>query len=287
MSRALRSAVLLGRETLLAWWSGQSLRTGAALAYYTIFSLAPLFVLVIAVAGLAYDQEAARRHLVAQLGGLMGSDGAAAVDALIERASRREDRSAFATAIAFATILFGASGAFAQLQAALGEIWGARSAAPAGALGWLRRRLLSFGMVLLIGFLLLVSLVLAAGVAALDELASARWNGFQPALAVLNLALSLGLATLLFAAIYKVLPDVDLRWRHVWLGAAVTALLFEAGKWAIGVYLGNAAVGSMYGAAGSLVVVMVWVYYSSQILFLGAHFTRVWATRAAEPRPPA
>lgn len=275
---ARRAPLALLAETGRAWWRGQSLRLGAALAYYTVFSLAPLLIVAIGVAGLLFDREAARAHLLEQLRGLVGPEGAAAIGALVESAARREDASVLATAIAAGTMLLGASGAFAQLQAALDEIWGAEGRPqPGGVRGALRRRLLSLGMVLAIGFLLLVSLLLATGIAALDELVRPAWRDWQALLALLNGATSLALATLLFAAIFKVLPDRDVAWRDVAVGAFATALLFEVGKWAIGVYLGNAAVGSMYGAFGSLVVLMVWVYYSSQIVFLGAQFTRIWS----------
>jgi len=272
-------------ETGRAWWRGQSLRLGAALAYYTVFSLAPLLIVAIGVAGLLFDREAVRLHLLAQLRGLVGPEGTAAVGALIETAAQREEASALATAFAAATVLFGASGAFAQLQAALDEIWGPPERPRAGGLRLaIRRRLLSLGMVLAIGFLLLVSLVVATGIAALDELVGRAWSDWQPLLAIVGGAAALALATLLFAAIFKVLPDRDVAWRDVAVGAVATALLFEVGKWAIGLYLGNAAVGSMYGAFGSLVVLMVWVYYSSQIVFLGAQFTRIWSQTSSSTR---
>jgi len=273
----------LVKETALEWWQGGSPRLGAALAYYTVFSIAPLLVVSIAIAGLVFDEEAARGQIVGQLGGLLGPQGASAIETMVEKASLREGASIGASLLAFGTILLGASGAFGQLQAALNEIWDVTPKSEGGVWRAVRRRLLSFGMVLVIGFLLLVSLVVAAGVAALDGLVGARSEAWQPLLAALHLVVSMGLATLLFAAIFKLLPDRDIRWRHVWIGALVTALLFEVGKWAIGLYLGNASVGSMYGAAGSLVVVLVWVYYSAQILFLGAEFTQVWSRRRSAP----
>jgi membrane protein len=269
----------LVRETVAEWWTDDALRLGAALAYYTVFSLAPVLVVVIGVASLAFGEDAARSGLVDQLRGLMGPDGAAAVETLIEKASRRESTSLQATALALALTVLGASGAFGQLQRALNEIWDVADSRNGGIGHLLRSRLLSFGMVLLVGFLLLVSLVVAALVAALDEVLAHRVAMLQPLLGVVQFALSLGVATLLFAAIFKVLPDTDVRWSDVWVGAFATALLFEVGKALIGLYIGNAAVGSMYGAAGSLVTLLLWVYYSSQILFLGAEFTQVWTRR--------
>jgi membrane protein len=281
-------ALTLARETVLGWWQDGAPRLGAALAYYTIFSLAPLLLLSIGIAGLVFGEEAARGSIVAQLGGLLGPEAASAIETMVEKAGAQEGRSLGAGALAFATILFGASGAFAQLQTALNEIWDVEPAEKTrGVWAVLRRRLLSFGMVLVIGFLLLVSLVIAAAIAALDELIGARAELLAPLLGAVRFAVSLGLETLLFAAIFKLLPDRDIPWRNVWIGAFATSLLFEVGKWGIGLYLGNAAIGSMYGAAGSLVIVLVWVYYSAQILFLGAEFTQVWSQRRAPARAEA
>ena len=268
----------LVRETVTEWWADDALRLGAALAYYTVFSLAPVLVIVIGVSGLVFGEDAARTGLLDQLRGLMGPEGAAAVETVIEGAARHESTSRQAAILAVVLTVLGASGAFGQLQRALNEIWEVADSRNEGGIGrLLRSRLLSFGMVLLIGFLLLVSLVMAALVASLDELLVQRVAALQPLLALVQFALSLGVATLLFAAIFKVLPDTDVRWSDVWLGAFVTALLFEVGKTLIGLYIGNAGVGSVYGAAGSLVTLLLWVYYSSQILFLGAEFTQVWA----------
>jgi membrane protein len=266
------------RETVVEWWADDALRLGAALAYYTVFSLAPVLVIVLGVASLVFGEETARSGLVEQLRGLMGPDGAAAVEIVIEKASRRESATLRAGLLALVLTVLGASGAFGQLQRALNEIWDVADSRK-GILALLRGRLLSFGMVLLVGFLLLVSLVIAALIATLDEVLARELAILQPVLGVVQFTLSLGVATLLFAAIFKVLPDADVRWADVWVGAFATALLFEVGKTLIGLYIGNAGVGSMYGAAGSLVTLLLWVYYSSQILFLGAEFTQVWARR--------
>jgi membrane protein len=286
MPRSVRELGELLRETLIEWWRDDALRLGAALAYYTIFSLAPLLVIAIAVAGFVFGEEAAQGRVLEQLRGLMGPEGAEAVQRMIERASLRRDSGLGATALALFTMLLGASGAFGQLQAALNKMWDAPQGAPArkaraaGVRGFVRKRVLSFGMVLLIGLLLLVSLLVAAAVSALDAVLVQHVVWLQPLFGVLQFLLSGGVATLLFAAVYKILPDRDdIGWRDVWMGAVFTAVLFEVGKAAIGLYLGNAGIGSAYGAAGSLVIVLVWVYYSSQILFLGAEFTQVWARR--------
>jgi membrane protein len=270
----------IARETASEWWQDDALRLGAALAYYTVFSIAPVLLVVIAVAGVVFGEEAAREGVVEQIRGLLGPHGASSLETAIESASRQESRSVQAAALAVATTLLGASGAFGQLQRALNEIWEVTDSEQGGGI-WrlLRRRLLSFGMVLLIGFLLLVSLAVAAFVAMLDDLLARRVALLQPLVGVLQLVLSLGVATLLFAAIFKILPDAEVRWSDVWVGAFATALLFELGKVAIGLYIGNASVGSIFGAAGSLVILLVWVYYSAQLLFLGAEFTQVWARR--------
>jgi membrane protein len=277
VSRLKESWEILG-ETVAEWWSDDALRLGAALAYYTVFSLAPVLVIVVGVAALAFGEEAARSGLVEQLRGLMGPDGAAAVETVIQKASRRESTSLQAALLALGLTVLGASGAFGQLQRALNEIWDVADPRR-GLAALLRSRLLSFGMVLLIGFLLLVSLVIAALIASLDVVLVRQVTLLQPLLGAVQFALSLGIATLLFAAIFKVLPDADVRWSDVWIGALATAVLFEIGKALIGLYIGNASVGSMYGAAGSLVTLLLWVYYSAQILFLGAEFTQVWARR--------
>jgi membrane protein len=276
------------RETVTRWWRGDSLRSGAALAYYTVFSLAPVLLVAIAVAGFFFGEEAARGRVVEQLRGLLGADGATLIEQAVERAALRPDKGLGATALALGGILLGASGAFGQLQKALDEIWqgpAPGAAASAGIWRSLRERIVSFGLVLLLGFMLLVSLVLAAAVAALDAWLGRSSELLQPLLGVFQLAASFALETLLFAAIFKLLPAGGTRWRDALRGGVATALLFEIGKALIGIYLGNAAVGSMYGAAGSLAVVLIWVYYSSQIVFLGAQLTRVWAEQPRAARP--
>jgi membrane protein len=270
------------RQTLLEWWRDDALRLGAALSYYTLFSLAPILVVTVAVAGLVFGQEAASGRIVAEMKGLLGPDGAQAIQTMIERAAWQPGDSWLAAALGLGTIVIGASGAFGQLQYALNEIWNVEAPKGQGVGKLLRARLLSFSMVLVLGFLLLVALVFSAAVSALDELAGDLGEALQPILAAVELVGSFGLVTVLFAALFKLLPDAEIRWSDVWIGAAFTSLLFVIGKAGIGLYLGNSSVASVYGAASSLAVILIWVYYSSQILFLGAEFTQVFARRREE-----
>jgi membrane protein len=270
---ALRTTARLIADTVTGWWRDDGPRLGAALSYYTAFSLAPVLILSVGVAGLVFGAEAASGRIVAELRGLMGPDGARAIQTLIERASLRSDAGWSATVFGIATILFGASGAFAELQHALNAIWNAKPARRRGLMPLLRTRLLSFSMVLAIGFLLLVSLVVSAGVTALDALAG-DLGRYQPLLVVFNAVVSYTVVAVLFALMFRVLPDARIPWRDIWPGAAVAALLFVLGKFAIGFYIGNTAVASVYGAASSLAVLLVWVYYSAQTLFLGAELSQ-------------
>jgi membrane protein len=273
------------------WQRDAALTLGAALAYYTLFAMAPLLVLVIAVAGLALGRAAAQGEIVAQIGGLMGPDGAKMIEEMIVRASRPTS-GIVATLVSLGTMALGASGVFGQLQGALNQIFGVEAGRGGGIRGMVQQRLVHFGMIVAIGFLLLVSLVLSAVVAALHGFLEASVPVLADVLPWLNFALSFVVVTGLFALIYKVLPDVRLAWRDVWLGAAFTALLFTVGKSVIGYYLGRAGTTSVYGAAGSLVLVLLWIYYSAQILFLGAEFTEVFSRcygsrRGLERPPPA
>ena len=274
------------REVIDEWQRDAALTLGAALAYYTLFAMAPLLVLVIAVAGLALGRAAAQGEIVAQIGHLMGPEGARAIEEMIVRASAPAS-GITASVVSVATMILGASGVFGQLQSSLNQIFGA---VPRPKRGWLQgvilQRLSHFGMIVAIGFLLLVSLVLSAVVAALHDMLQTHVPQLAAVLPTLNFVLSLVVVTGLFAMIYKVLPDVRLAWRDVWLGAVVTALLFTVGKSVIGFWLGRAGTTSVYGAAGSLVLVLLWIYYSSQILFLGAEFTEVYSRRYGS-RPDA
>jgi membrane protein len=272
-----------------AWMDDYAPSMGAALSYYTLFSLAPLLIIVIAVAGMVFGQEAAQGEIVAQLRGIMGEEGAVAVEGML-KAAREPAKSMAATIVGIAILLLGATAIFGELQSALDRIW--RVPAPKEESGiWhlLRTRLLSFGLVLGLGFLLVVSLVVSAALAALGKWWGGWFQGWDVLLEILNFAVSYGIFTLLFAMIYKIMPRANIPWRDVWTGAAVTAFLFTIGKVLIGLYLGKSSLASGFGAAGSLVVLIAWVYYSAQIFLFGAEYTWVYAnrhgSRAAKPAP--
>jgi membrane protein len=285
-----RQWLSLAKESVKAWDEDYAPSMGAALAYYTMFSLAPLLLIVIALAGLVFGAEAAHGEIVGQLRGLLGEDGAVAIQGLLESASKPSS-SILASAISLVMLVVGATTVFGELQSALDRIWRVPAAQSGGILNLLRSRLLSFGMILAIGFLLLVSLVISAGLSALQKWGGTYFTGWDVVLQGLNLLVSFAIVTVLFAMIYRILPRVDIAWSDVWTGAAVTSLLFTIGKYAIGLYLGQASVTSAFGAAGSIIVVMVWVYYSAQIFLLGAEFTWVYAHRrgskVSEPEPKA
>jgi membrane protein len=265
------------RESVESWVNDYAPSMGAALAYYTLFSMAPLLIIVIAVAGLVFGQEAARGEIVAQIQGLIGRDGAVAVQALLKNVNE-PSQGIIATIISIITLLIGATTVFGELQSDLDRIW--RVPAPQkvnGILALLRTRLLSFGMVLGLGFLLLISLVVSAMIAALGAWWKVFFEGGETFLYVLNFSISFAITMVLFAMIYKLMPRAKIAWRDVWVGAAVTALFFEIGKLLIGLYLGRSSVASGFGAAGSLVVLLVWVYFSAQIFLFGAEFTWVYS----------
>jgi membrane protein len=266
------------KETFTKWSADRAPRLGAALSYYTVFSLAPLLVLIIAIAGLVFGKEAAQESMMAQIESLVGPQSAAAIQQMLEIA-QKPSSGVFASGIAIGTLLLGASGVFAQLQDALNAVWGVEPKAGRGIWGAIKDRFFSFMAVLGTGFLLLVSLVLSAALAAIGKMFQGLLPGQEAVLHVANFAVSFGVITLLFAMMFKLLPDAKVAWRDVWIGAGLTSLLFTIGKFLIGMYLGKADVGSAYGAAGSLVILLVWVYYSSQILLYGAEFTAVYANR--------
>ncbi|MEO6194982.1 MAG: YihY/virulence factor BrkB family protein [Thermoanaerobaculia bacterium] len=282
----VKSGFSLIKESFKGWKEDGALDLGAALAYYTIFSLAPLLLIVTAVAGLVWGGEAVQGQLVGQMQGIVGKQGAEAIQTMVANAGK-QGSGVLATILGLVTILFGATGVFVQLQSALDRIWNVEPKPGAGIWSFIRTRMLSFGMILGIGFLLLISLVVTAGVAAAGKWATGLLPGGEALVNILTFAVSFALITLLFAMIYKVLPDVEIAWRDVWIGAAVTALLFTIGKFLIGLYLAHSTVASTYGAAGSLVVLLLWIYYSSQILFLGAEFTQVYATRYGSQITPS
>jgi membrane protein len=250
-----------------------------------MFSIAPLLLIAISVAGLIFGEEAARGQVVTQIQGMVGREGGEAIEGAIQNASK-PSTSILATIIGLATLFLGASGVFGQLKDALNTIWEVKPKPGRGILATIKERFLSFTMVLGVGFLLLTSLVISAALAALGTFMSGLLPGLDILWQVVNFVISFAVVTLLFALIYKVLPDVKIAWRDVWIGAAVTALLFTIGKFLLGLYLGNASVGSAYGAAGSLLVILVWIYYSAQILFFGAEFTQVYAKRQGRVLEP-
>lgn len=270
------------KETFREWREDGASRLAAALAYYTTFSLAPLLILIIAIAGLIGGREAAQNQTMAQVQDLLGTEGAQFVQSMIENASRPATGVA-ATVIGVVTLLFGALGIFSALQNSLNIIWGVKPKPARGFWDGIKRfiidRLLSFAMVLGIGFLLLASLVVSAVLSALGEYIGTFWTLGDLWLQLTNFVISFVVVTLLFAMIFKFLPEVNIAWKDVWLGATVTSALFSLGKFLIGFYLGRSSVGSTFGAAGSLAILLIWIYYSAQILFLGAEFTQVYANR--------
>ena len=273
------------KDTGRSWMEDKVPRLAAALALYTILSAAPLLVIVLAIAGLVFGQDqSVRQQLVEQLQALVGPDAGEALKTMIDHASQ-PGSSITAFLVGVVVLLVGASGVFAELQDALNTIWEVKPRPGSGLLQTLRDRFLSLAMVFGTGFLLLVTLVISTALAALTRFAGLAEVGVVGQ--VVNFLVSFIVVTLLFAMIYKFLPDVKVAWRDVWIGAVVTALLFDVGKVLIGLYLGHASVGSAYGAAGSLVVFVVWVYYSAMILFLGAEFTKVYANRFGSRIRPA
>ena len=257
-------------------------RRGASVAFYKLLSLAPLLLVAVSIAGLVFGQQAAVSDLVYQVQGLAGPAGAKAVRAVLEGA-RNTAHGVVATIIGLTTLMFGASGVLIELHDALNTIWDVPTPGLKGnrelLASFVRERLFSFALVLAIGFLLLISLVVNAWIAALGAVSAAALPAHEAILHALNSAVSFLIITGLFAAIYKIVPDVHIEWRRVVLGGAVTSALFTIGKFIIGFYLGRASFASTYGAAASIVVFIIWVYYSSQIFFLGAEFTKIFANR--------
>ena len=279
----LRQGAQLALRAVRAWSADYAPSMGAALSYYALFSIAPLLLIVIGVAGYFFGEQAARGEIYGEIAALIGPDGAHAVEGLVA-AARRPQSGILAVMVGTVLLVAGASTVFGELQNALDRIWRAPEQKAKGWWTLIRTRVASFGMILAIAFLLMVSLVVSAVISALGD-----WWGLH----FFDIVASFALMTVLFAMIYKILPRVRIAWGDVWIGAAVTSALFAVGKWAIGLYLGRSSVGSAFGAAGSLVVVMVWVYYSAQIFLLGAEFTRCYAeergsrSRVVPPAPRA
>ncbi len=273
------------KRAIAGWWNDNVPRLGASLAYYTLFALAPILIVAITIAGLVFGAEAVQRQVTGEISGLVGDEGGRAVQAMLQGASQRGGNG-IATAVGLVTFFLGSTGAFLELQTALNAIWRVKPKPDAGIKDMLLQRLLSFGLVIGVGFLLLVSLLVSAALTALNH----YLGGLFPEITVVwqgvNTLVSLAVVTALFAMIYQFLPDVDLKLRHVWVGALVTAGLFNIGKYLIGLYLGTSGVATTYGAAGSVVVLLVWVYYSSQVVLLGAEFTRAYVEKfGGRPKP--
>lgn len=315
------------KETVNEWLEDDSFQLSAALAYYTIFSLAPLLVLSIAIAGVVFEEEAARGEIQQQISGFVGPQGAEFIQEAIQNASNPDQKEppestqspmntavntdttestaiqsqesrllqsmepekressgggqiTIAAVISIIVLFFGASGVFVQLQTSMNKIWNVKQKPDQGFLGILRVRLTSFTMVLGIGFLLMVSLILSTVIKAMSNFMSDQLPGTGAIWQTTDLVVSFIVITLLFAMIFKYLPDVKIKWSDVWFGAIITALLFTVGKYALSLYLGSTSFGSAYGAAGSVIVLLAWIYYSSLILFFGAEFTQVYARRS-------
>lgn len=278
-----KTAWSLASETLSSWSDDYASSMGAALAYYTMFSIAPLLLIVISVAGLFFGEQAARGEILAQLESLMGADGAHAVQALLASVNHPK-AGLLATAFGVGALVVGATSVFGELQNALDRIWQApQRPDQGGVLKWLRSRMLSLGMIMGIGFLLMVSLLASALLATVQ-----RWFGryldLGPFASLVDFAVSFSFITVAFAMIYKLMPRVRVQWQDVGIGAVVTSALFTVGKMAIGLYIGRSAVASAFGAAASLVAMVVWVYWSAQIFLLGAEFTWVYARRCGSLR---
>jgi membrane protein len=272
----VRSWVPLFVQSFNDWLTDRALRFSAALAYYSIFAMAPLVIIAIAVAGLAFGEKAARGQVYQQIEWLLGPKGATEIQTLIQ-ASSDTQKSLLATIVGVVTLLIGASGVFGQLKDALNSIWGVMLK-PGGIMIRIKEYLLNFSMVLVVGFLLIISLLLSAVLQAVNNF----MTGYLPIpsfVAPLTAAVSFFILVLLFALIFKVLPDVEIGWKDVWIGAAMTALLFTVGKYLISLYLGTSSIASSFGAAGALILILVWVYYSTTIFLFGAEFTKVYASR--------
>ena len=271
---------------LIGWWNDRAISLGASIAFFTVFSLAPMLLVTIAIAGLVFGREAAQGAIVAQLAGLTGGQTAAALEGMIASASSF-DLGVIGLLVGFATFLLLATGAIIELQDNLNIIWKAKPDQTFGMVAFVRTRLLSLTLVVGFGFLLMVSLILDAGLSWVGTYFAASFSGVTVLLRILNSAIAFGIAALLFAMIFKILPAVTLTWRDVAIGAAMTALLFTAGKFMIGYYIGKSGVASAYGAAASIITILLWIYYSSLILLFGAEFTKAYAESRGSRRASA
>ena len=275
------------KTTINEWVEAEPFQLAAALSYYTLFSLAPLLLIAIGVAGFVFGREAAQNQIVETLQGMIGEESAETVQEMIQASNEKPKTGMISTIVGFIALLFGAGGVVGQLQTSLNRIWEVAPKPGQGIWGFLRQRFFSFAMVLSIGFLLLVSLVVTAVLSSFTGMLSTFLGDATFVAHAVDLLVSFGFVTLLFALIYKYVPDIEIQWKDVWVGAALTSILFTLGKYLIGLYIGTSGVSSTFGAAGSLITILVWVYYSSLIFFLGAEFTRVYATQYGSGVAPA
>jgi membrane protein len=273
-----RELVRVMKCALTEWLAHRAASKGAALAFYTLFSLAPILVLVIAVAGFFYGHEAAQGQLLGELRGLVGAQGAETIQAILAGARNKED-GLWATLVAGVLLLVGATSVFAELKDSLDEIWGVPPPKDAGFWDLVRTRLLSFGLILVLGFLLMVSLVVSAALAVVENYIGGMWKEAAVVMGWVARAISFLVIAILFGVIYKLLPRIHLSWHDVTIGALGTAAMFTLGKFLIGLYIGNSGAADSFGAAGSLIALLLWVYYSAQIFFLGAEFARQYALK--------
>lgn len=284
----IRNAFSQLKQTFQEWLQDKAPQLGAALAYYTVFSLAPLVLVLLAIVGVIFRDDPAGTwdKITEQMGYFLDPSAVQVVQSIAQKASQ-SGKSTLATLIGVALAVFGASAVFGQLQDALNTIWGVKAKPGRGVWGFLRSRFLSFGMVAGICFLLLVSLAIEALLKAFSHYVQSVLPGGIVIALTIYVVFDFAVVVLLFAMIFKFLPDVEIQWRDVWIGAVITAILFGIGKWLLGFYLGSGAAGSAYGAASSLITLLLWVYYSSQILLFGAEFTQVYASRAGRRLKPA
>jgi membrane protein len=283
---SFKALLRLLKETFKEWSEDKAARLAAALAYYTIFSIAPLLIIVIAITGAVFGEDAARGEIVNQIQGLVGRDGAEFIETAIQNANQPQTGGTIASILSIVLLLVGATGLFSELQDSLNTIWDVKPKPGQGIMNIVRTRFLSFTMILGIGFLLLVSLVLSAVLSGIVTYFSGLLPGADFLWQILNFVLSFAITTVLFGLIFKVLPDVKITWNDVFIGAVITSFLFSIGRFVLGEYLGNTSFGSAYGAAGSLVVILAWVNYAAQILFFGAEFTQVYARKYGSGMTP-
>lgn len=274
------------KQTGVEWFDDEAPRLAASLAYYTLLSTAPLSLLSVAIVGFFFGEQAARGQIASQIATVTGPQAATAIQGIIQNAHNSEGGTLSAI-LSIVLLIVGASGVFGELQLALNNMWGVKPKPNRGIRGFVRDRFLSFTMVLGVAFMLLVSLIISAALATIGRTLSSALPGGEAVWQVLNFLISLAVITVLFALIFKVVPDAEVRWRDTLVGAGVTALLFTIGKLLLSLYLGKSSVASSYGAAGSVVAFVVWVYYASQILFLGAEFTQVYSNFMGTPIEPS